>query len=130
MRMLSRPALGVGPFATPRLGSPFLGISLDDIDVEGISSSIIDLMGRLPDSVKGRYEAKYNECQRILAEGGIEGLYRGGRCLKELYEEVRNEDERQRQTPPAPRPEGGFPWIPVVAVGALGVGAAVYFALK
>jgi hypothetical protein len=131
MRMLSRPALGVGPFATQRLGSPFLGLDLDDLfDAEGLSASIIDVLGRLPDSVKGRYQAKYDECQRQLSAGGIEALYKGGRCLKELYDDVRNEEGRQRPPTGQRPPESGFPWIPVVAVGALGVAAAVYFALR
>jgi len=131
MRMLSRPALGLGPFTVHRLGNPFLGQDLEDlVDVEGISAEIIDVMGRLPEGVLGQYQVKYDECQRLLSSGGVTGLYRGGRCLKQLYEDVRNEEERPRPRPGGPPPAGGFPWIPVIAVGALGVGAAVFFATR
>lgn len=136
MRLLSRPGLGNGPFSGPRLGNPFtpyLGQDfLEDIDVEGISSGIIDLMGRLPEGLLGQYRARYEECQRKLGEGGVIGLYQGGRCLKNLYEDVRESVRRQEEgggaAPPVRPPQGGgFPWLIVGAVAAVGVGAAVYF---
>ena len=133
MRLLSRPGLGNGPFATPRLGNPFrayLG-QFEDIDVESLSSGIIDLLGRLPEGLLGQYQARYDECQRKLGEGGVIGLYQGGRCLKELYEDVREAVDREERppTPPGTRPPpgGGFPWLIVGAVAAIGVGTAIYF---
>ena len=138
MRLLSRPGLGIGPFATARLGNPFqpyLGQDLSDlVDVEAISAEIIDLMGRLPENLLGQYRAKYEECQRKLGEGGVVGLYQGGRCLKNLYEDIRESLRRQESQPPPPggtRPsEAGFPWLVVGAVAAVGVGVAVYFVAR
>jgi hypothetical protein len=137
MRLLSRPGLGMGPFAMARLGNPFqpyLGQDISDLfDPETISAEIVNLMGRLPENLLGQYRAKYDECQRKLGDGGVMGLYQGVRCLKNLYEDIREslrrEDERPPPTGTRP-PEAGFPWLVVGAVAAVGVGVAVYFVAR
>lgn len=136
MRLLSRPGMGHGPFAGPRLGNPFLGQDIGDLlDVDALSTELVDLMSRLPDNLLGQYRTRYDECQRRLSSGGVVGLYQGGRCLKNLYEDVR-ESLRQEGTrspaPPGTRPPegGGFPWLIVGGVAAVGVGVAIYFVAR
>jgi hypothetical protein len=104
-------------------------------DVGQLTGEIRGLIDRLPEDLLGVYQAKLDECDRLLAAGGVTGLFTGGRCLYRLFQElkdvVREEEERRAVPisvrPPAAPPE--FPYVPV-AIAAAGALVLLYVATR
>lgn len=110
-----------------------LGDVDDLLDVGNLTREIEDLLGRMPEDLVGKYRPEYDECRRKLDDGGVTGLYRGGRCLYDLFQEMksamRDRESRPISTRPPPPPSSGFPWIPVALAGVAGLGV-LYFVTK
>ncbi len=132
------PYRGGAVYATPARisdrGTPpaALGASLGQTqyDIEGLIKGITEIIGKLPSNVAGQYRADLDECKAKVADGGLLGLVTGGKCLYDLFQDVkdalRREEERPVPVPigttPSPEPDG---ISPVVILG----GAALLAAL-
>jgi hypothetical protein len=127
------------PF-TPSLfyGRPMgahLGQEFEDIfDVDRIRSGIFDLLDQFPEgALKETDRVKLAECERILERDSAADLLRGGKCLYDLFQEVKESLRGEQARPPVrlPPPPGAFPIIPVlIGVGGLGVAAVIYFVTR
>lgn len=117
-------------FFSPPTFRPALGQDIEDIfNVDALRDEILDLLDRVPSNLQGAYRAEFDECERQIREGGVTGLYTGGKCLYDLVREMRGSLRPDEEPPPpgVPRPvEPGFPWLPVAIVGIAGLGA-LYF---
>lgn len=120
---------GLPGYAPPALGAvrlaqdtttPAPAATPGDSDILGLKSAIEDLLKQLPPDVLGGYNAKYQQCLAKLDTGGAVGLVAGGKCLDDLYNEIKN---FLKNGPPKPAPvpaASEFPILPVV-VGGLGL---------
>lgn len=116
------------PLGRPRGPARALaGPSLGQFDIDSLGRDISGLLGQLPPDLLGRYQAEYDRCRRLLADGGTADLFAGGACLYRLFQELKDVVRGQQQVsqpppaPPAPPPPGGFPILPVAIAGAAGL---------
>lgn len=113
-------AMGYRP---PRLGQ--------GPDIDSLTQGIRDLLREVPPEVLGTYQGELSRCERLVAQGGVTGLLAGGKCLYELFQDLKAVvEERRRQQPPAAPPAtqpppSGFPVLPVALAAAAGL-ALVY----
>lgn len=117
----------------PFLGAPrpFLGQDFEDlVNLDGWRNEIVELLGKVPDESLGKYQSKFDDCEKKIADGGL-GLITGGKCLYDLVRELRGflKDEPTpkppKATPTAPA-ESGFPIVPVAIGGAVILGALFF----
>ncbi len=90
-----------------------------DSDVSGLSSGIEGLLKQLPAEVLGNYNAKYQQCQAQLSNGGAVGLAAGAKCLAQLYSELKDFMKNGPPKPAAPA-ASEFPWGPAL-IGGVGL---------
>lgn len=100
-------------------------------DISALTKLIQDAMKDLPPEVLGKYQDRYKGCQNMMAKGGVVGLATGGKCLYDLYEDIKKEMKHPTPTPPPapmpymPPPAPGFPVLPVIAAVA-GAGLVLF----
>lgn len=119
-------------FGQARLGSYSAPMRLgqdtpDESDTTGLTSGIEGFLKQLPPELLGTYNTKYQKCMTQLNSGGLIGIGLGGKCLVDLFKELR---ELFKNGPPKPTvlvppASGEFPYLPVT-VGVLGLAVLVW----
>jgi hypothetical protein len=118
------------PTAHPALAVRVRKLGQDASDVGGLIGAIDDLLKYVPDELLGKYEAEKQRCRSLLEAGGIVGLATGGRCLYNLFQELKDLVGGEGGAAPVParrptlRPSApsGFPILPVAIAGVAAVG--------
>ncbi len=110
-------------FTAPR---PPISLGQGEGDIAGLNSGIESLLSELPPEVLGTYQTKYAACRKMIADGGAVGLVAGGKCLYDLFQELKDVIKGTGPKPPSPGPAlppqaGGFPIVPVALAGVGGI---------
>jgi hypothetical protein len=118
-------------FGQYRLGSYAFSSELgqdtpSESDAAGLASGIESFIKQLPPELLGTYNAKYQACQAKISSGNLIDIGIGGKCMYDLYKELR---DLVKNGPPKPAmpvvAPSGFPYLPV-AIGVVGLGVLVY----
>lgn len=110
-------------FTAPR---PQAWLGQGDGDIAGLNSGIESLLKELPPQVLGSYQTKYADCRRMISDGGAVGLVTGGKCLYDLFQELKDVIKGTGPKPPITTPTlppqaGGFPVVPLALAGVGGI---------
>jgi hypothetical protein len=100
-------------------------------DVKGLDNLIDEGLKDVPPEALGNFQDRKKQCQDLIEKGGLVGLATGGKCLDDLYNDIR----KAMKHPPAPKapapavpyaaPSEPFPIVPVLL--AVAGGAALVF---
>ena len=130
--------LPLARFPWPGLAGVRLGQDLSELsDPSDLLDGVESLLDQIPsdDPVWGKYKSELDRCLKLLSDGGLISLYLAGKCLYDLYKDVkayvkalREQEEAKKQAPPPPpvtQPQAEFPWLYVALAAAAGIGIAV-----
>ena len=106
-------------------------IVTDQSDISGLDKLIEDGLKDVPNELVGSFQDKKKQCQDLLDKGGVVGLAAGGKCLYDLYEEIKKAMKHPPAPKAAPPPQAPaaqpFPVVPVIM--AVVGGAALVFGI-
>lgn len=110
-------------FTDPR---PPVSLGQAQDDIAGLNTGIESILKELPPQVLGTYQARYADCQRKISTGGAVGLVTGGKCLYDLFQDLKDVVKGTGPKQPLPTPylppqAGGFPVVPLALAGVGGI---------
>lgn len=91
-----------------------------DSDILGLNSGIESLLNQLPPESMGAYRERWNNCKKQISDGGAVGLVTGGKCLYDLFTEMKKAVTGGKPpvaTPLPPAQPTSFPIMPVAIAG-------------
>lgn len=92
-------------------------------DILGLNSSIESLLNQLPPETMGPYRERWNGCKKQISDGGAVGLVTGGKCLYDLFEDLKKAMTGAKPATPLPYVPPAATSFPIMPVAIAGIGS-------